>query len=135
MSVHLLWLSPLPALTAESLFETTVIFPVTPKNKPNYRIPSIIQAPNGDLLIIAEKRNDGPGDVGNHDIVLKRSRDQGGTWGAEQVPGNAMNAATRASPITGTRFTSLILTWNGLQIGETPWNAAAALISARPVPR
>lgn len=69
----------------EPLFETTVVFPITPNNKPNYRIPAIIQAPNGDLLIIAEKRNDGPGDVGNTDIVLKRSRDLGKTWSDEQM--------------------------------------------------
>ena len=69
----------------EPLFETTRVFAMAPNNKPNYRIPSILQAPNGDVLIIAEKRNDGPGDVGNHDIVLKRSRDKGKTWSAEQV--------------------------------------------------
>ncbi len=49
------------------------------------RIPATLRAPNGDLLIIAEKRNDGPGDIGDHDIALKRSRDQGRTWGTEQV--------------------------------------------------
>jgi sialidase-1 len=69
----------------EPLFETTRVFAMAPDNKPNYRIPSILLAPNGDILIIAEKRNDGPGDVGNHDIVLKRSRDKGKTWSAEQV--------------------------------------------------
>jgi len=51
----------------------------------DYRIPSIIQAPNGDVLIFAEKRHDGIGDVGNHDVVLKRSRDLGRTWSDEQV--------------------------------------------------
>ncbi len=67
------------------LFETTCVFPIAPKNKPNYRIPSIIQAPNGDVLIITERRNDGPGDIGNHDIVMKRSRDKGKTWSTEQL--------------------------------------------------
>ena len=67
------------------LFETTLVFPATPGNKPNYRIPSIIQAPNGDMLIIAERRNDGIGDIGDHDIVMKRSRDKGKTWSAEQM--------------------------------------------------
>ena len=62
---------------AEPLFETTRVFAMTPDNKPNYRIPAILQAPNGDLLIFAEKRNDGIGDIGNHDLVLKRSRDKG----------------------------------------------------------
>jgi sialidase-1 len=70
---------------AEPLYETVRVFPVAPKNRPNYRIPAILQAPDGDLLIFAEKRNDGIGDVGNHDIVLKRSRDSGRTWSAEQV--------------------------------------------------
>jgi sialidase-1 len=74
-----------PLRTAEPLFETTRVFAITPNNKPNYRIPSILQAPNGDVLIIAEKRNDGPGDIGNHDIVLKRSHDKGKTWSDEQV--------------------------------------------------
>lgn len=73
------------AQAAEPLFETTCVFPLAANNKPNYRIPAVIQAPNGDVLIIAEKRNDGPGDVGNHDIVLKRSRDLGSTWSEEQV--------------------------------------------------
>jgi len=73
------------AFAGDPLFETTLVFPVAPQNKPNYRIPSILRAQNGDLLVIAEKRNDGPGDVGNHDIVLKRSSDLGRTWSAEQV--------------------------------------------------
>ncbi|MDZ4288006.1 MAG: sialidase family protein [Prosthecobacter sp.] len=73
------------AFAGVPVFETTCIFAATPNNKPNYRIPSIIQTPNGDILIIAEKRNDGPGDVGNHDIVMKRSSDKGKTWSAEQT--------------------------------------------------
>lgn len=72
-----------PLTAAEPFFEATCLFPLTPKNKPNYRIPSIIQAPNGDLLVICEKRNDGPGDIGNHDIVMKRSSDLGKTWSEE----------------------------------------------------
>src|SRR5438046_2362476 len=70
---------------ADPLFETTLVFPFATKNRPNYRIPAIIEAPNRDLLIFAEKRDDGPGDIGDHDIVMKRSRDQGRTWSGEQV--------------------------------------------------
>lgn len=75
----------LAAHAAAPLFETTLVFPNAPKNKPNYRIPAILQTPNGDVLIFAEKRNDGIGDIGNHDIALKRSRDKGRTWSAEQI--------------------------------------------------
>lgn len=73
------------ALADEPRFETVRVFPYAPDNRPNYRIPAILQAPNGVLLIFAEKRNDGIGDVGNHDIVLKRSTDRGRTWSDEQV--------------------------------------------------
>ena len=74
-----------PAYAAAPLFETTSVFRLTPENKPNYRIPSLLPAGDGTLLAIVEKRNDGPGDIGNHDIVLKRSRDQGRTWSKEQI--------------------------------------------------
>ncbi len=80
-----LLLATCAALAAEPMMETTCIFPITPNNKPNYRIPGLLRAANGDLLVIAEKRNDGPGDIGNHDIVMKRSADQGRTWSAEQL--------------------------------------------------
>lgn len=73
------------AAAAAPLFEATPVFRLTPENKPNYRIPSLLLTGDGSLLAIVEKRNDGPGDIGNHDIVLKRSRDQGRTWSKEQV--------------------------------------------------
>lgn len=67
----------------EPLFEAVRLFEMAPKNRPNYRIPSILKAPNGDVLVICERRNDGPGDIGNHDIVMKRSSDLGKTWSDE----------------------------------------------------
>ena len=78
----LLALSPV-SRGAEPVFETTTAFPAAPGNRPNYRIPSLIQMPGGDLLVIAERRNDNIGDVGDHDIVMKRSSDLGKTWGKE----------------------------------------------------
>jgi sialidase-1 len=68
-------------LQAAPLFETQTIFPFAPNNRPNYRIPALAFAPNGDLLAIAERRNDGIGDIGDHDLVLRRSSDGGRTWG------------------------------------------------------
>ena len=83
----LLLLAPLARASAptEPLFETACVFPATPDNRPNHRIPALLQTPGGDLLAFAERRNDGPGDVGDHDLVCKRSRDRGATWGVEQV--------------------------------------------------
>src|ERR1700704_5928079 len=50
-----------------------------------YRIPVIVLAKNGDLLAFAEGRKNSAGDHGNIDIVLKRSRDEGKTWGPLQL--------------------------------------------------
>lgn len=72
------------ATAAVPLLETTAVFPLAPENRPNYRIPSLLPAGDGSLLAVVEKRNDGPGDIGNHDIVFKRSRDLGRTWSREQ---------------------------------------------------
>jgi sialidase-1 len=85
LTIVLLLIVASTARADEALFETSLVFPVTPKNKPNYRIPALVQTPNGDLLAIAERRNDGPGDIGDHDIVFKRSTDRGATWGDVQL--------------------------------------------------
>ncbi|MGE0757627.1 MAG: exo-alpha-sialidase [Pirellulaceae bacterium] len=44
-----------------------------------YRIPALVQAANGDLLALCEAREGG--DASEIDLVLKRSRDDGRTWG------------------------------------------------------
>ncbi|MEX0613225.1 MAG: sialidase family protein, partial [Pirellulales bacterium] len=48
-----------------------------------YRIPAIVKAANGDLLAIAEGR--AGGDASEIDLVLKRSTDDGKTWGGLEV--------------------------------------------------
>merc|ERR1719469_1743377 len=45
-----------------------------------YRIPSLLQLTNGDLLLFAEARRFSKSDVGWNDIVAKRSQDGGKTW-------------------------------------------------------
>ena len=46
-----------------------------------FRIPAIVRAKNGVLLALAEGRNNSAADHGDIDIVLKRSRDEGKSWG------------------------------------------------------
>ena len=48
-----------------------------------FRIPAIIRAANGDLLVFCEARVGG--DASEIDLVMKRSRDHGQSWGALQV--------------------------------------------------
>src|SRR5690242_1136047 len=50
-----------------------------------YRIPVIIRAANGDLLAFAEGRKNDREDHGDIDLVLKRSTDNGKSWGALQL--------------------------------------------------
>lgn len=50
-----------------------------------YRIPSLIAAPGGTLLAFVEGRRAGAADSGDIDLLLRRSTDEGRTWGPVQV--------------------------------------------------
>ncbi|MBP1615063.1 MAG: exo-alpha-sialidase [Bacteroidetes bacterium] len=50
-----------------------------------FRIPAIIATNNGTILAFAEARKDGRSDTGNIDLVMKKSVDEGKTWGQLQV--------------------------------------------------
>jgi sialidase-1 len=58
-----------------------VVFRVGEEGYHTYRIPAIVRAKNGDLLAFAEGRKKGSSDHGDIDIVVRRSRDGGNTWG------------------------------------------------------
>lgn len=51
----------------------------------SFRIPAIVDLPNGNLLAFCEGRVEGAGDFGDIDIVMKRSTDKGKTWSALQI--------------------------------------------------
>ncbi|MCB1130150.1 MAG: exo-alpha-sialidase, partial [Verrucomicrobiae bacterium] len=63
-----------PALTETTVFTNNV------DGYPVFRIPAIVRANDGSLLAFCEGRA-GIGDGGNIDLVLKRSTDNGLTWG------------------------------------------------------
>ncbi len=50
-----------------------------------YRIPALIVSAKGTLLAFCEGRKNGGGDAGKIDLLLRRSVDQGKTWGAIQT--------------------------------------------------
>ncbi len=50
-----------------------------------FRIPVLVRAADGSLLAFCEGRADSHRDAGNIDIVMKRSMDEGRTWGALQL--------------------------------------------------
>lgn len=55
------------------------------RRDPCHRIPTIIRTSKSTLLAFAELRQDACSDAGNHDIVLRRSTDDGLTWGESIV--------------------------------------------------
>jgi sialidase-1 len=79
----------------------------------NYRIPSLIVTRNGTLLAFAEGREGG--DAGDIDMLLKRSGDNGNTWGEQLVVwDDSGNSCGNPCPVmdrhTGRIF--LFMTWN-----------------------
>src|SRR5258705_1145752 len=57
----------------------------------SYRIPAIIDLPNGDLLAFCEGRVNGSNDFGDINIVMKRSSDKGRAWQSLQTVVDAGN--------------------------------------------
>ncbi|MFI9765950.1 exo-alpha-sialidase [Streptomyces sp. NPDC052415] len=63
----------------------------------SYRIPAVVRTRAGTLLAFAEGRVGGRADHGDIDVVLRRSRDGGCTWGRLQVVA-AGEGDTRGNP-------------------------------------
>src|SRR6187401_3058994 len=65
---------------AEELAQTDV-FSAGSEGYHTFRIPALVVTKKGTLLAICEGRKTGRGDHGDLDLVLKRSTDNGQTWG------------------------------------------------------
>jgi sialidase-1 len=63
-----------------------------------FRIPALVKAPDGSLLLFAEGRKPSCGDTGTHDVVMVRSTDRGATWSAPKVLHAGVNA-TAHNPV------------------------------------
>jgi sialidase-1 len=94
----------------DSFFDKTTAFQNTTSNV--FRIPAIVRANNGDLLAFAERRESNGNDFGNIDIVLKRSTDDGLTWGPLTVVADNGNfLAGNPSPVV-TSGGKILLVYN-----------------------
>lgn len=65
--------------------EDAVLFKAGEGGYHTYRIPALIVTQKGTVLAFCEGRKSGRGDAGDIDLVLRRSRDGGKTWNAQQV--------------------------------------------------
>ncbi|NEU08377.1 exo-alpha-sialidase [Flavihumibacter sp. R14] len=80
-----------------------------------FRIPALLSTDDNVLLAFAEARRKNCGDSGDIDLVLKRSKDGGATWGAMQVVwSDSANTCGNPVPILdrSTGRILLISTWN-----------------------
>ncbi|MFP4499717.1 MAG: sialidase family protein [Candidatus Hydrogenedentota bacterium] len=68
------------AASAAELMQTPV-FTAGEEGYDTYRIPAVVCTPAGTLLAFCEGRKDNRRDHGDIDLVLKRSEDNGETWG------------------------------------------------------
>jgi sialidase-1 len=80
-------LGALPAAPASADVASTVVFQAGTGGYDCFRIPAVVKAHNGDLLAFAEGRHTGAdcADIGDVDVVLKRSTDNGKTWSASTI--------------------------------------------------
>ena len=80
-----------------------------------YRIPAIVVAKDGSVLAFCEARKKGCSDTGNIDLVMKKSTNNGQTWGAMKVIwDDGDNVCGNPAPVVDeeTGDVHLLLTWN-----------------------
>jgi sialidase-1 len=90
--------APSPAGDAAPFVEENVPFQQKTGGYACYRIPAVVRATNGDVLAFAEGRVADCGDDGDIDLVLRRSTDDGKTWGPLQVVSEG-NGSTHGNPV------------------------------------
>jgi len=84
-----------PIAASSTAQYTSSPFVSDPSKRIWYRIPAIITNAEGHLLAFAEKRDNDTSDMGNFDVVMRRSTDGGRTWGILRTIAN--DGANRVS--------------------------------------
>lgn len=79
-------------------FDEQVLFQQKTFGYACYRIPAVVRNASGDVLAFAEGRVKDCGDDEDIDIVLRRSADNGKTWGPLQVVSEG-NGSTHGNPV------------------------------------
>jgi sialidase-1 len=104
-----------PRLMAAPSFSESPVFSSGTGGYHTYRIPALARTTNGTLLAFCEGRKNSSSDTGDIDLLVRRSTDNGETWGPGSLVwsdgGNTCgNPAPVVDRITGTVW--LLSTWN-----------------------
>jgi sialidase-1 len=83
--LSLLFCAAISVNSFSQITEKVQVFVSGTEGHKSYRIPAIIRTPGGDLLAFCEGRVHDAADFGDINMVMKRSADQGVTWGAIQT--------------------------------------------------
>jgi sialidase-1 len=95
---------------APELFSEAPVFIAGEGGYDTYRIPGVVVAKDGTILLFAEGRRNSSSDSGDIDMVLRRSTDGGKTWGPMQVIlDDGVNACSNPCPIVERETGDVIL--------------------------
>ncbi len=122
----------------ESSFNEVFSIPVFSKwdnGVETYRIPAIVQAQDGSIVAFCEARHDGIDDIGDIDIVARRSTDGGLTWGETIMVWDDANGDVCQNPspvvVRETGRILLLATWNKITDRESAIHARQSVDTRR----
>jgi len=107
-----------PAATPNTQLSSTATMDIYAKGTEGYscfRIPAIVKTKQGTLLAFAEARKTNCADNGNIDLVVKRSTDEGATWGPLiTIWDDGSNTCGNPVPVVdqSTGNIHLVMSWN-----------------------
>jgi len=88
---------------SNQFFYTTSVFKAGEGEYNCFRMPTIVRASNGDLLAFAEARKQNCTNNGNIDIVMKRSTNEGISWGVLSVVADFAKHTNSKGELYGTK--------------------------------
>lgn len=111
----LLTLAAIERTAANPVFSDTPVFVSGQNGYHTYRIPALARTGSGTLLAFCEGRKNSSSDTGDIDLLVRRSTDNGETWGAQQVVwSDSTNTCGNPAPVVDliTGNIHLLGSWN-----------------------
>ncbi|SFP68356.1 sialidase-1 [Amycolatopsis arida] len=108
-----------PAAAEQYRCASSVPFTAGTEGYHTFRIPALVRDATGGLLAFAEGRRDSASDTGAIEVVQRRSRDHGCTWGPlTVVSGNGDATAGNPTPVTLPNGDIVLLTVRNGRVSE-----------------